>query len=140
MTACLLFSSPSLLQRKDSRAASARNSTSPPNAIHKLGHTRALEAACRIAQPAVALLTMRPQLWVPLLLLCASLVATPIGAEAAAAASAMMPNYNGTGDRFGNIPHIHWRTMRTSVQSFGAALVAAHPPVRQIQTTFLQAL
>ena len=72
--------------------------SSSPNATDKLGHTRALEAACRIAQPAVALTTMPPQLWVPLLLLCcASLPATTVGAEAAGAAiTAMMPN---NGDR-----------------------------------------
>ena len=82
---------------------------------------RALEAACRIAQPAAALTTMPPQLWVPLslMLLYASLVATPIGAEAAGAA--MMPN---NGDRFGNVKldHVHWRTLRTSVPKLWSLL------------------
>ena len=88
MSACSLFSSPPQLQRQGRKAASAW--VHVPNATPELGHTTALEAACSIAQPAVALLTMLPQLWVPLLLLCASLVAAPVGAEVAG--GAMIPN------------------------------------------------
>ena len=109
MSACLLFSSPSLC----SFSANLKNPAFKESSLkcayftspkRLLGHTRALGAVCRVAQPAVALTTMPPQLWspLPLLLLCASLVTTRIGAEAAAAA--MMPN---NGDRFGNVAHAH---------------------------------
>ena len=97
-----------------------------------------LMRALQIAQPAVAF-TMPPQLWfpLPLLLLCASLVATPIGAEAAG--GAMMPN---NGDRFGNIniAHVQWRTMRTSVESFGACSSSSSASSSSASNHILQAL